>query len=510
MKRRDIIKGLIAIPILGPIIIAAVQKSLDLKSRQSKISSDFDRITLPGYDLPLTNKEKTIRLGICGTGTRGKQLMHALGFPDPKWIDEMKMKAAEDPKDTRYEDYMSQEDLNVVINGICEVFDTRAQEAVIAASNTKREGTESAFGTSPKVYTSYKEMIRSPDIDAIVIATPDHHHVPMTIEAAQNVKHVYCEKPLSWSIPETFTVRNEVRKSNIVFQLGHQGRHVDAYHVAKQIYDMNMLGNVSLVRTSTNRNSPDGAWIMEPPLEANKDTIDWKEFIGQAPWHEFDLKRFFMWKCFWDYGNGISANLFSHDFDAINQIMRMGIPSSTVASGGIYFYKDGREIPDTTQLVFEFPDMNMTILHSATLSNSRQEGKVFMGHDATMYIDNGVKVIADQFSTRFRDNLKQGVIDSQEPIFSYSSGQKKIDAVTSATNQYYQSRGLYYAYRNNRFIDVTNLHLGEWLNCIRNGGTPSCNIDLAFEEAITVLMASKSYKEGRTIFWDKEKEEVYT
>ncbi len=141
MKRRDIIKGLITVPILGPIIIAAVQKSLDLKSRQSKISSDFDRITVPGYDLPLTNKEKTIRLGICGTGIRGKQLMHALGFPDPRWIDEMKMKAEEDPKDTRYEDYMSQEDLNVVINGICEVFDTRAQEAVMAASNAKREGT---------------------------------------------------------------------------------------------------------------------------------------------------------------------------------------------------------------------------------------------------------------------------------------------------------------------------------------------------------------------------------
>ncbi len=315
---------------------------------------------------------------------------------------------------------------------------------------------------------------------------------------------------MSWSIPETFTVRNEVRKSNIVFQLGHQGRHVDAYHVAKQIYDMNVLGNVSLVSTSTNRNSPDGAWIMEPPPEANKDTIDWKEFIGQASWHEFDLKRFFMWKCFWDYSNGISANLFSHDFDAINQIMRMGIPSSTVASGGIYFYKDGREIPDTTQLIFEFPDMNMTILHSATLSNSRQEGKVFMGHDATMYIDNGVKVIADQNSTRFRDYLEQGMINNMDPIFTYSSGQKRIDAITSATNQYYQSRGLYYAYRNNRFIDVTNLHRCEWLNCIRNGGTPSCNIDLAFEEAITVLMASKSYKERKTIFWDKEKEEVYT
>jgi predicted dehydrogenase len=311
MKRRDIIKGLITIPVLGPIFIAAVQKSQVLKSRQSIISSDFDQITLPKYDLQLTNKEKTIRLGVCGTGIRGKQLIHALGFPDPGWIDEMKINAGENQKDTRYEDYMSQQDLNVVINGICEVFDTRANEAVMAASNAKREGTSGAFGTSPKVYRSYKEMIGSPDIDAVIIATPDHHHVPMTIEAARNGKHVYCEKPLSWSIPETFAVRNEVRKSNIVFQLGHQGRHVDAYHVAKQIYDMNMLGNVSLVRTSTNRNSPDGAWIMEPPPEANMDTIDWKEFLGQAPWHEFDLKRFFMWKCFWDYSNGISANLFS-------------------------------------------------------------------------------------------------------------------------------------------------------------------------------------------------------
>jgi predicted dehydrogenase len=217
-----------------------------------------------------------------------------------------------------------------------------------------------------------------------------------------------------------------------------------------------------------------------------------------------------MWKCFWDYSNGISANLFSHDFDAVNQIMRTGIPSSSMASGGIYFYKDGREIPDTTQLIFEFPDRNLTLLHCATLSNSRQEGKIFMGHDATMFIDNGVEVVADQFSTRYSDNLKQGVINNVDPIFTYSSGQKKIDAVTSATNQYYQSRGLYYAYRNNRFIDVTNLHLAEWLKCIRIGGKPSSNIDLAFEEAITILIATKSYKEGKKVFWDKEKEEVYT
>jgi len=510
MTRRDIIKGLITIPILGPVIIAAVQKSQVLKSRQSQISSEFSRITVPGYDVPSANKEKIIRLGICGTGIRGKQIIHALGFPHPSWIDDMKMKAGDDPKDTRYEDYMFQVDLNVVINGICEVFDTRANEAALAASNVKREGSDGSFGTPPKIYRSYKELIGSPDIDAVIIASPDHLHVPMTIEATRQGKHVYCEKPLSWSIPETFTVRNEVRKSKIVFQLGHQGRQVDAYHVAKQIYDMNILGNVSLVRTSTNRNSPDGAWILEPPPEANQDTIDWKEFLGKAPLREFDLKRFFMWKCYWDYSNGISANLFSHDFDAVNQITRMGIPSSTIASGGIYFFKDGREIPDTTQLVFEFPDINMTLLHCATLSNSRQEGKIFLGHDATMYIDNGLEVIVDQYSTRFKNQLDQGIINNQDPIFSYSSGQKRVDAITSATNQYYQSRGLYYACRNNRFIDVTNLHLSEWLNCIRNGGTPSCDINLAFEEAITVLMTTKSYKEGKKVFWDKNKEEVYS
>jgi predicted dehydrogenase len=509
MRRRDIIKGLITIPVFGPIIIAAVQKSQILKSRQSKISADFNHITVPPYDLPSNKNEKIIRLGICGTGIRGKQLLHALGFPHPAWIDEMKTGSRENPKDTRYEDYISQQDLNVVINGICEVFKTRAQEAVMAASNGKREGMNGAFGTSPKVFRSYKELIGSPDIDAVIIAAPDHLHVPMTIEAARKGKHVYCEKPLAWSIPETFLVRDEVRKNKIVFQLGHQGRQVDAYQVAKQIYDKKILGNVSLVRTSTNRNSPDGAWIIEPPSEANQDTIDWKEFLGPAPWHDFDLKRFFMWKCYWDYSNGINANLFSHDFDAVNQIMRMGIPSSVMASGGIYFYKDGREIPDTVQLVFEYPDMNMTLLHSATLSNSRQEGKIFMGHDATMCIENGIEVIADQGSSRFREQLEQELINSQDPIFTYSSGQKKVDAVTSATNQYYQSRGLYYAYRNNRFIDVTHLHLAEWLHCIRNGGIPSCPIDLAFEEAITVLMSTKSYKEGKKVFWDKDKEEIY-
>jgi hypothetical protein len=173
-----------------------------------------------------------------------------------------------------------------------------------------------------------------------------------------------------------------------------------------------------------------------------------------------------------------------------------------MASGGIYFYKDNREIPDIFHAVFEFPDKDLTLIYSASLANSLSRGRVFMGHDGAMEVGANLKVMADRSSTRYGDKIEAGLIDVSRPLFTYQPGLKGIDAVTSASEQYYLSRGLTYTFQDGKQIDISHLHLKEWLGCIRNGGTPSSNIDRGFEATIACHMATKSYREKRRVEWD--------
>lgn len=357
---------------------------------------------------------------------------------------------------------------------------------------------------------TYQELVASPDVDAVIIATPDHLHIPVALEAVKNNKHIYCEKPLSCTVEETFAIREAVKESEIIFQLGHQGRQTENYHIAKSLINIGVIGKISLIEVCTNRNDPNGAWVYEIDPDANENTIDWKQFIGPAPWHEFSLERFFRWRCWWDYSTGLSGDLFTHEYDALNQILGLGIPYSATASGGIYYYKDGRTVPDVLNMAFEYPNRELTLLYSATLASEKERGKVIMGHDAYMELDKTLLVVADPKSTRYKEKIEKGIIEPHKPIFSYVPGQEKVDAITTPTEKYFAGRGLLYTYRDGKSFDTSHLHLREWLNYIRlnNGLQPSCDIDQAFEEAITAHMGTISYLQGRRTYWDADKQKI--
>ena len=299
-----------------------------------------------------------------------------------------------------------------------------------------------------------------------------------------------------------------MKKNNIVFQLGHQGRQTESYYKAKEAIDKGLLGKVTLIEVTTNRNDPNGAWVYPIHEDANENTIDWQQFIGPAPDHPFSLERFFRWRCWWDYSTGLSGDLLTHEYDAVNQILGLGIPESAVSSGGIYYFKDGRTVPDVLHTVFEYPNRDLSVMYSATLANNRRRGRVIMGHDASMELGQNLVIKADTRSTRYKEKIKDGIINPDLPLFAYSPGMKNVDAVTSPTEQYFAGRGLLYTYRGGKWVDPTHLHIREWLNCIRNGGQPSCNIDQGFEEAITAHMGTMAYKENRRVFWDADKEEI--
>lgn len=507
--RRDVIKSLATLPVLGAFAYGIYQK----RKYGSLIHSDVAKEIGISTDEPkakeaVSPNSKTIRIGLIGYGIRGKQLAKSLGYVHPSVIDDWKAAAVKSSDNTTYHDFLEQEDLNVRIAGVCDIFNTYGRTAQEAGANLKREGTVTASKDQVKRYRTYKELIAASDVDAVVIATPDHWHGPITIEAAKNKKHVYCEKPMTWSVEETYEVRKAVKENGIVYQLGHQGRQTDSYDKAKEAIAKGVLGPVNLIEVTTNRNDLNGAWVYPIQLNANPKTIDWEQFIGQAPWHEFSLERFFRWRCWWDYSTGLSGDLLTHEYDAVNQVLGLGIPKSATSSGGIYFYKDGRTVPDVLTTVFEFPDRDLSLLYSGSLSSQMSRGKRVMGHDAYMDMGSTLLIYADPRSTRYKEKIEQGMIKPDTPIYSYVPGKNDVDGVSSATERYFAKRGLLYTHRDGKRVDTTHLHVKEWLEAIRGNGTTSCNIDRAFEEAMTAHMGTISYRENRKVFWDAENEKI--
>ncbi len=509
INRRDVLKGLAAVPFVGAVAYGLIKRQLYYEDLNNNLLENL-KVDIPD-GLPALVPGQKIRIGFIGCGGRGSYLMKALGFVRPEAIDTWTENSITDKNWKAFlEGFITQDDLNVEITAICDVFDINAEKAQKAGANIYRNGSNGEMGKKPTRYRTYKELIANADIDAIVVATPDHWHVPIAMEGAKHGKHVYCEKPLSWTVPETYEIRNVVKESGIVFQLGHQGRQTESYNVAKSLIEQGAIGKVSLIEVCTNRNSPNGAWVYKINPEASPENIDWKQFIGPAPWHDFSLPRFFRWRCWWDYSTGLSGDLFTHEFDAMNQILGLGIPESVMSSGGIYYFKDGRTVPDVLQMSCEYPSKDLTLLYSATLASEKKRGKVIMGHDGNMEVGSTLIVNADPNSTRYAEKIEDGIIDPTKPIFSYVPGRNKVDAVTTATEKYFAGRGLLYTFRGGKQVDTSHLHLREWLNCIRkdNGSQPSCNIDKAFEEAIAAHMGTISYHENRKTFWDSDKEEI--
>lgn len=522
--RREALKTLATLPVLGALAYGVYQKKKQ-QHYQHKVGHlfEFEDVTRPE---PKAINGDTLRIGIIGFGIRGAQLLQALGFATPDYVDHLKQLAKDDPQNTRYKDFVEQDDLNVVVNGVCDIFEVYARDAAMAAANRDKQGAEGTLKNMPVIYKNYKDLLAAKDIDAVIIATPDHWHGTMTIDAVKAGKHVYIEKPLTWTVEETFMVEEAVKNSNVVFQLGHQGRQIENNQRARQIIEKGLIGKVTLLEVSTNRNDPNGAWVYDIHPEANEKTIDWKQFegddarvkeylsymnnaraerfVGPEPRGQFSLERFFRWRCWWDYSTGLSGDLLTHEYDVMNYILQLGIPHSATSSGGIYFYKDGRTVPDVLHTTFEFPERDLTLLYSATLASQFRRSPKIMGTDATIELGSSLNVIIDPASEKYREQIEQGLIKPGEPFYKYAAG-KSIDAISSATEMYFAERGLLFSYVGGKKYNTTFLHMREWIDAIRHKTKVSCGIQEAMEVTLAAHMGTRAYIEGRTQFWDADK-----
>ncbi len=502
--RRDVIKGLGGLPIAGGIWWAGASNSILNRKERSEILEQLNIQPSLSSGLPVIGGEP-IRVGVVGFGIRGEQLCRALGFATKEWLRNMEQAVAKNPKHSGLKNFQDQEKLNIQLVAVCDAFDVRAENAIASFSTND---------LTVKRYKTHQEMIRSGNVDAIIIASPDHWHAPMAIDALENGVHVYVEKPMTHTVEETYRLKEAAEKSSALLMVGHQHRQTTSFKTAQDVVKKGTLGHVSVIQTNTNRNDDNGAWNYHIHEKANEQTIDWELFLGSAPKVPFNKEHFFRWRKWWSYGSGLSGDLLSHDYDRLNCVINMGIPDSIMASGGIYTHIDGRNVPDVLQVNMEFPEFStggsqekgkekgMTFIYSATLGNGFNRPTIIMGHDATMELGNKLTIWPDGGSTRYADMLKAKKMKPSTPIFQFDPGANIPDAISSATSQYFADKGLMWTYINGARVDSTFLHLREWLSAIRNGGILSCGIKEGFEEAITSHMTGISYKLGRKIEWD--------
>jgi predicted dehydrogenase len=512
--RREALFGLGGIPILGAVWWAGAASATGLKKERENLLQTLNiQPSLPEA-IPAIGGEP-VRLGIIGFGIRGEQLCRSLGFATDEWLLEMEEEAkvakAEGRPFTALEDFRNQEKLNVTIAGVCDIFDARAQKAI------RSFGTE---GKPVKRFRTYKDMIGSGEVEAVIIATPDHWHAPMAMEALRSNVHVYVEKPMTHTLAETYELKEVAEASQAKLQIGHQHRQTLSFKTARDIIVKGVLGHVSLITTNTNRNDDNGAWNYDIHPEASPETIDWEQFLGSAPQIPFNKNHFFRWRKWWAYGSGLSGDLLTHDYDRLNCVLNMGIPNAVMASGGIYTHRDGRDVPDVLQVNMEFPDFStgssqvkgkergMTFTYSATLGNGLSRPTMLMGHDASLELGNRLTIWPDGSSTRYANLLEEGKMNPRSPIYSYDPSSSALDGVSSATSQYFADKGLMWTYIDGKRVDSTFLHLREWLSSFRNNHGLSCGIQEGFEEAISAHMAGLSWKLGRRIEWDGKKQRV--
>ncbi|HLF34454.1 MAG TPA: Gfo/Idh/MocA family oxidoreductase [Cyclobacteriaceae bacterium] len=505
--RRDFLKGLVSVPLLGYFGFAFKDKMPEEKSesfKDYKSTLKIENLEAPGEKLvPPTGRDSNLlRIGVIGNGWRGEQLMHSLGYTHPEIVERNTINGQ---YTEWFRAFLEREDLNLQLAGICDTFEIHAQRGVDFSMNETRPGGGKGNSKPATIFPIFREMIASDEIDAIVIATPDHTHAQIAIEAAKAGKHIYLEKPMTRSIEEAVELKDTIKSTGVVFQLGHENRQQMSFKIARELYLKGVLGTVSMIHTYTNRNSLDGAWIRQRRFDhlGSPDNINWKEFLGNAPWHEFDLKRYFNWQRYSDYGTSITGNDFSHTYDCVNQILNLGIPESVVALGGQFYYKNHGDMPDIMNAIFSYPERGLTLTYDGTLKNGIYRQTRILGSEASMDIDRAILLYKDSYSERYKDVG----IDSSNPMYYYEPS-TDVDAVTSATSKVYMKGGYGSTYIDGKVIDATFLHIKEWVDAIRGHGKTSCNVDVGFEEAVTFNLANLAYDHKKTVRWDAVNEKA--
>lgn len=235
----------------------------------------------------------------------------------------------------------------------------------------------------------YRAVLDNKDVDAVVIATPDHWHEKIVLDALSAGKHVYVEKPMTWSIAEGPRIMAAAARSGKVLQVGSQAKTSALTAKAREIVASGALGKVNMIRMANHRNSAEGAWQYPVPPDASEKTIDWASWQGRTKKRAFDPKIVFQWRRFWDYSGGVAADLFVHQFTQMHEIMNVKAPLSAVSQGGICKWKDGRTVPDVMNSLLEYGEGFLVDVYVNQANGQSPRGIYIYGDEGTLLVTFG-------------------------------------------------------------------------------------------------------------------------
>ena len=377
-----------------------------------------------------------INVGVVGVGGRGGHLLNEL------------LKLAEGGK-------------KVKVVAVCDVYTVRLKAAA-----------ERAKLPDSAAYGDFRELLKHPGLNAVVIATPDHWHHAMTMEALKAGKDVYCEKPFTHTYQQAQEIYEEADKLKAIVQVGVNSCSDSRWMDAFKLIDEGKIGKILLTTAHHSRNSKAGEWnyTIDPKADPKKN-LNWAGFLGPAPKTSWDADRYFRWRKYWDYSGGIATDLFFHQLSHLLVALDgpdPEFPRRVSAFGGIYQFYD-REVPDTLTVTIDYPS-NHTCILVASMANDVGIPEAIRGHEGTIFFEG------DELILRFQEQIV---------------GKKPEVRVKSR--------------RSGGALE----HLENFFACMRTRKEPACSAFLAYKVQVAIHMAVASYREGNTAYWHRRREKIY-
>jgi predicted dehydrogenase len=344
----------------------------------------------------------------------------------------------------------------VKITAVCDVYDAQLDRA-------KKLADSKAIASK-----QYRALLERKDIDAVLIASPDHWHVPMAVDACNAGKDVYVEKPLTHDHCEGNLIIEAQNRNKKIVQVGMQQRSMPHIQKARELIKSGRIGEVFRVHLSWNRSGT--SRIKRTPEGVNPAQVVWKDFLGNAPDQPFDEYRFRNWRWFWDFGGGVLTDLMVHWIDVAHWLLDLDHPLKATSIGNHFASGDLWQAPDTMQCILEYPN-NLQTHFEATFSNGAIGSMItFMGTSGTLYIDRG------------RYEL------TPEP------GQGKVEELILGTNPH----------KGADFYDKPDgelLHLTNWVECVRSRQKPNAPAEAGVQAAAAAHLGNRAYRDGLVVGW---------
>ncbi|MGA8110954.1 MAG: Gfo/Idh/MocA family oxidoreductase [Acidobacteriaceae bacterium] len=350
----------------------------------------------------------------------------------------------------------------------------------------------------------YSEILQRKDIDAVIIGTPDHWHMRASVDAMKAGKDVYCEKPMIHLYSDGPAMIEASRATGRILQVGSQRVSSMLYIKAKELLASGAIGTLNMVTAHWDRNSAVGAWDYTVPPDASTETCDWPRFLGTAPKIPFNGEHFFQWRKWKAYGSGVAGDLFVHLFSGTHFITGSKGPTRAMATGGLRFWKDGRDVPDVMLGLFDYPEgFNLDLRVNFVDGGEESEGLIFTGSEGTIEIA-GNTVILSRVPREKEPGLMIGSFADamqQQILAAYREKHPPVNALRElGVERYIAPYGYSDSYD----------HLKNFFASVHSRQPVVEDAVFGFRAAGAALLSNLSYEQKKVVEWDPVEMKVRT